>query len=105
MIGLYPLATQPTYLLVAPWFDDIKMSVGDNKWLHIKTKSSGNSKTLGQHDYYVQNVKINGKPWNKNWFDHKDVMVNGGTIEFALGSAPKVWETGSVPPSPGHYTL
>ena len=30
-------------------------------------------------------------------------MVNGGTIEFTVGDEPETWETGEVPPSPGHY--
>jgi hypothetical protein len=50
-------------------------------------------------------VKINGVDWDRNWLEHGDVMVNGGAIEFELGPDMKIWETGDVPPSPGHVVL
>lgn len=96
MLGLYPIATTPVYLLESPWFEDIKMTINGNRTLRITTEG------LGEDSYYVQGVKINGVQWYKNWFEHKDVMVEGGTIEFVLGSEPVVWESGEVPPSPGH---
>ncbi|KAJ9396215.1 CAZyme family GH92 [Paecilomyces variotii] len=98
IIGIYPVVTQPVYLLGSPWFPDLNMTINGNKTLRITAtgQDKGN---------FVQGVQINGKQWNKNWFEHKDVMVDGGIIEFQLGSEMKVWETGEVPPSPGHYTL
>lgn len=100
MLGIYPIVTQPVYLLESPWFNDINMTINGNKTLRIMAKGSDNAS-----NYYVQGVSINGKNWTKNWFEHGDIMVNGGTIEFQMGSQPVVWETGSVPPSPGHLTL
>ena len=102
MLGMYPIVTQPTYLLESPWFPEISMTVNGNATLRI-TSTGSDSKSLGQEGYYVQSVKINGKPWKKNWFSHDDLMVNGGHIEFTVGSKHTIWETGSVPPSPGHY--
>jgi putative alpha-1,2-mannosidase len=102
MLGMYPIVTQPTYLLASPWFPEINMTVNGNKTLHITSTGAADSKKLGQQDYYVQSVKINGKAWTKNWFDHDDLMTNGGSIEYTVGSKTKVWESGSVPPSPGH---
>lgn len=29
-------------------------------------------------------------------------MISGGTIEFTVGDEPTIWESGEVPPSPGH---
>lgn len=66
----------------------------------------------GDNDYggdggdaiYVQCAKPNGQDWKKNWFEHRDVMVQGGTIEFVLGREMKMWEEeegGVLPPSPG----
>jgi predicted alpha-1,2-mannosidase len=100
MIGLYPVATTPQYLIGSPWFSSLNMTVGDNKTLCIKATNLDNA-----NSYYVQSVKVNGQSWDKNWLDHSDVMVNGGTIEYELGSEPKRWETGNVPPSPGHVVL
>ncbi|KAI0142109.1 glycosyl hydrolase [Pestalotiopsis sp. NC0098] len=104
MLGLYPIVTQPVYLLESPWFTDINMTINGNETLRI-TSSGGDGRKLGQDGYYVQSVKINGKEWDRNWFNHEDVMVGGGTIEFVVGTDPIVWETGDVPPSPGHYEI
>lgn len=35
MLGFYPVATQPIYLITSPWFNNITMTVGDGKFLHI----------------------------------------------------------------------
>lgn len=99
MLGLYPIVTTPVYLLESPWFKDINMTINGNKTLRILAEG------LGDDSYYVQGVKVNGVQWDRNWFEHEDVMVEGGTIEFVLGSEPKAWESGEEPPSPGHVKL
>jgi putative alpha-1,2-mannosidase len=95
---LYPIVTQPVYLLESPWFSDIYMSVGDNATLRIVAHDLDDQ----AGSYYIRSIKINGVNWTKNWFEHDDVMVNGGMIEFFLGTEAFVWETGPIPPSPGH---
>lgn len=100
MLGLYPVVTQPVYLINSPWFEDINMTINGNKTLRITATNLDNA-----NSYFVQSVKVNGQDWNKNWLEHSDVMVNGGTIEFELGSETKKWEGGNVPPSPGHHIL
>jgi putative alpha-1,2-mannosidase len=100
MLGMYPVVTQPIYLLASPWFSDINMTINGNCTLHIVTTNLDNAKS-----YYVQSVKINGQTWDRNWFEHDDLMVDGGTIEFEMGRDMKIWETGEVPPSPGHVVL
>lgn len=97
MLGLYPVVTQPVYLIQSPWFEDINMTINGNATLRIMANGLDN-----QESYYVQSVKVNGEEWHKNWLEHSDVMVNGGTIEFELGSEMTRWEDGDVPPSPGH---
>ncbi|GLA38868.1 hypothetical protein AnigIFM63309_006186 [Aspergillus niger] len=98
MLGIYPVVTQPVYLLSSPWFPDLNMTVNGNQTLRI----IANGLDKG---YYVQRVKINGQAWTKNWFEHEDVMTQGGTIEFELGADMTAWDTGSVPPSPGHRSI
>ena len=100
MLGLYPVVTQPVYLIGSPWFSEVNMTINGDKTLNIKANNLDN-----QNSYYVRSVKVNGHSWNKNWLEHSDVMVNGGTIEFELGSEMRLWETGDVPPSPGHLIL
>ena len=100
MLGLYPVVTTPVYLIESPWFSDINMTINGNATLHIVANNLDNA-----NSYYVQSVKVNGEDWDKNWLEHSDVMVNGGTIEFELGSDTRMWEGGNVPPSPGHHIL
>ena len=104
MLGIYPIATQPVYLLASPWFPEINMTINGNSTLRIISKGS-DGQSLGQKGYYVQSVTINGEKWEKNWFEHDDLMVKGGTLEFTVGSNISRWETGEVPPSPGHVVL
>ncbi|KJX99290.1 glycosyl hydrolase like protein [Zymoseptoria brevis] len=100
MLGMYPVVTQPVYLLVSPWFSDINITVNGDQNLRITATNLDNAES-----YYVQSVKVNGQSWDRNWVSHEDVMVKGGTIEFEMGSEMKMWETGDVPPSPGHAAL
>ena len=100
MLGLYPVVTQPTYLIQSPWFSDINMTINGDKNLRIVANGLDNAES-----YYVQSVRVNGQEWERNWLEHADLMVDGGTIEFELGSEPVVWERGDVPPSPGHVVL
>ena len=100
MLGLYPVVTQTAILIGSPWFEDINMTVNGNKTLRITATGLDN-----ESSYFVQSVKVNGQQWRKNWLEHSDVMVNGGTIEYELGKKMKAWENGDVPPSPGHLIL
>lgn len=105
MIGLYPIVTTPVYLLESPWFDDINITVNHDKTLRIRAECLDDAN--GKQGFYVQGVRMNGKRWNKNWFQHEDegIMTEGGEIVFELGAEKKVWETGSPPPSPGRVVL
>lgn len=109
MLGIYPIVTQTVYLIESPWFEEINMTINGNKTLRITASGLNNNPESGTgnttNGYYVQSVAINGKKWERNWFEHSDVMVEGGTIDFELGKEAKSWERGEVPPSPGHVVL
>lgn len=98
ILGIYPMVTTPVYLLSSPWFSDLNMSVNGNATLRVLASGLDNGP-------FVQSVKINGTPWTKNWFEHGDVMVDGGVIEFMLGAEKRVWEGRERPPSPGHVQV
>jgi putative alpha-1,2-mannosidase len=50
----------------------------------------GNGKTINisapnvsPENIYIRSVTINGKKWNKPWFNHKDI-ANGANIVFDM---------------------
>lgn len=101
ILGLYPVVTQPVYLLLSPWFSDMTLIVGGDKTLRIMAQH------LGETSYFVQSVTVNGQAWNQSWISHSDIVGGQGqsTIEFVLGSQKTQWNVGLVPPNPGHLVL
>ena len=99
MLGLYPVVTQPVYLLLSPWFADMTLALpAANATLRITADG------LSDASFFVQAVSVNGVPWNRSWVSHDDIK-NGGAIHFVLGSQPASWDSGELPPSPGHVVL
>lgn len=96
LIGFYPVAGTTTYLLSAPFLSSVTLNLEDNNKIKITASN------LSNENIYVQSVEVNGNSWDKNWFSHDDLFKNGGSIHFEMGSSPESWETGDVPPSPGH---
>jgi predicted alpha-1,2-mannosidase len=101
MIGLYPIVTQPVYLILVPWFSDMKMATGDGRMLHI----TANNLDVAKGNIFVQSVKVNGLEWSKSWLTHEDLTATNATIEFFMGSQQTQWDIGDTPPSPGHVKL
>ena len=95
MIGLYPMTGQTTFLIGSPWFEHLRIDLGDGKALTI-TSTGGNRETA----YYVQSLKVNGESWDRSWLVWDDVFAEGGTMDFVLGQEPVKWANGTLPPSP-----
>jgi putative alpha-1,2-mannosidase len=48
-------------------------------------------------DIYVQSVTLNGKPLDRPWITHAEI-VDGGVLQFRLGPQPnKKWGTSGMP--------
>ncbi|MGE5399450.1 MAG: glycoside hydrolase domain-containing protein, partial [Ignavibacteriales bacterium] len=48
----------------------------------------------GAGNIYIKSVTLNGKPYNKTWIRHADIM-KGGVLEFEMSRTPeKKWGTG-----------
>ena len=101
LIGLYPVVTQPVYLVLRPWFSELTMSVGEGKTVRVTAEGLDE----GRGSVFVQSLRVNGVSWDRNWIAHEDLMVGEATLEFVLGTEMMSWDTGVVPPSPGHVEL
>lgn len=89
-MGFYPVdPSSPDYILGSPIFDESTIHMGDGHDLTIVAHN--NSAT----NMYIQSATLNGKPWNKPWFSHADIVA-GGKLVLTMGPAPnKTW--GSAP--------
>jgi putative alpha-1,2-mannosidase len=70
--------------------------LGDNKTLNITTSR------LGDTSFYLHDLRVNGKEWDKSWVAWEDIFAEGATMEFVLGNDPSNWPRlrGPPPPSP-----
>jgi putative alpha-1,2-mannosidase len=80
---------RPVYDIGSPIFDEVKLNLAGGKVFTITARN------VSAVNKYIQSATLNGKPLNKPWFEHKD-MVNGGTMVFEMGPRPNTaW--GSAP--------
>ena len=69
------------YAVGTPLFDKLTLNLENGKKFVIKANAP--SKT----NFYIQSSKLNGKPYNKNFINHDDIMA-GGELDFTLGQNP-----------------
>ncbi len=91
-LGFYPNAGQDVYLITAPMYKRAEISLAHGKKLIIKTKN------LSPENRFIQSATLNGKPWSRAWFRHRDIQ-DGGVFQFIMGAAPSKWGTKEPPPS------
>src|ERR1700685_431706 len=95
-LGFYAVdPVSGNYVFGAPLFDRAEVKLKNGKTLVIEAKRNSPG------DHFIQSMKFNGKPHDKLWFRHADI-VDGATIVFTLGSAPNPQfgtEPGAMPPS------
>ena len=81
-MGFYPVCPgSDQYVLGAPYVPSCKLTLPDGKLFHIKAPG------VSDKNRYVKAVKLNGKPYDKLYLTHADIMA-GGTLEFVMSSTP-----------------
>ncbi|WP_242085260.1 GH92 family glycosyl hydrolase [Aestuariivivens sediminis] len=99
MMGLYPNAGQSYYLINTPYFKETVIHQENGSDFIIRAKQ------LNQNNKYIISATLNGKPFEKAFIEHQDI-VNGGVLELKMGSTPsKIWGTGELPPSKSDGTF
>ncbi|MGQ7856328.1 GH92 family glycosyl hydrolase [Pedobacter sp. WC2501] len=72
-LGLYPFsATDPTYIVTAPLFDEVKWKTSSGKVLTISKPGKGRG---------ITEIKVDGKI-NQGYFISHDLFKNGGKVEI-----------------------
>jgi len=89
-LGFYPVnPANGIYDIGSPIFDTAIIQLESGKRFSIIAYN--NSK----ENIYVQNLKLNGKVYNKTYIKHSDI-IKGGTLEFFMGATPNK-SFGSMP--------
>jgi predicted alpha-1,2-mannosidase len=100
MMGFFPVTPGiPVYNIGSPIFENISITLPNGKTFTVVAKNSSDS------NKYIQKASLNGKPLNKPWFTHDD-LVNGGKLQLEMGSQPnKLWGSNinDAPPSSIDY--
>ena len=97
-MGFYPVtAGLPYYVIGSPLFDESSIHLDNGNTFTVIAKNNSDD------NKYIQSAELNGKPFNKTYFSHEDIM-NGGTLVLVMGNRPnKQWAVGegAIPPSEG----
>lgn len=81
-MGFYPVCPGANqYVIGTPYFDKMTLHLENGKTMTITTQN------CNQDNKYIQSLSINGTPSTKNFFTH-DQLMQGGNIQYVMGSTP-----------------
>lgn len=81
-LGFYPVNPASTqYVFGAPLFKEITLHLDNGHDFVIKAPDNS------AENKYIEKMWLNGKPYNKNYIDHFDIL-DGGTLEVKMGENP-----------------
>ncbi len=92
MMGLYPNAGQPYYLLNSPLIKETILQLEEGKSFKITANNLSDKKK------YIKSAILNGKPFIQAWILHEDI-VKGGELILEMDSKPSAWGTTILPPT------
>jgi putative alpha-1,2-mannosidase len=82
-LGFYPVApASDQYAIGSPAVDGAVVQVGNGKTFNIHVNNQG------PKNVYIKKIVLNGKPLNKLFLSHADIM-NGGDITFYMSAKHK----------------
>ena len=91
-LGFFSVAAQTTYLIGSPYFPHMRLQLPNGKIFVIDAPDVSDKRM------YIARATWNGKPWNRAWFTHEELM-SGGTLRLQMSDRPTHWDTGQPPPS------
>jgi len=81
LMGFYPVAGQDLYLIAAPYFEKITVSLGNGNQLTVVAQN------LSTKNKFIQYASLNGRRIDREWFRHSEIK-DGGTLELMMGEKP-----------------
>lgn len=93
-LGLYPVNPgQPIYALGTPLFEHATIHLENGKDFSVEAARTSPA------DFYVQSATLNGRPLERVWIAHSEIL-EGGVLRFRLGPRPnRSWGVGQAIPS------
>ena len=88
--GFYPVTPGSTvYAIGTPLFPELRFKLENGKSFTVRARG------VSDRNLYIQSATLNGKPYNKSFILHGDLMA-GGELVFEMGANPnKEWGTGA----------
>ncbi|MDX1912160.1 MAG: GH92 family glycosyl hydrolase, partial [Saprospiraceae bacterium] len=84
-MGFYPVTPgKPEYAIGTPWFEKVVLQLDNGKTFTLKAPK------LSAKNYYIEQVRYNGKDWRQSWITH-DMLTGGGEMEFSMSAKPGEW--------------
>lgn len=85
-LGFYPVCPGTNqYIIGSPCVSEAVLRLDNGKVFTVRTQG------LSDKNIYIQSVLLNGKPWDKTYIWHEDIM-KGGELIFRMGNKPnKRW--------------
>lgn len=90
-LGFYPVTpATPNYIISGPTFKHACLQLQNGKTFTLVAEN------YSSENVYIQSVELNGKPYNKNYISHAD-MLKGGKMIYKMGEKPSDWGVGNFP--------
>ena len=94
MMGFFPVTPGvPVYVIGSPFFEETSITLPSGKKFTVRARG------YSAENKYIQSAKLNGKPLDRSWFTHEELMA-GGVLELTMSPKPnKAWGSDNLPPS------
>ena len=92
-LGFYPVCPgSPFYLIGSPAFEAVELHLENGQSFTITTEN------FDENHPYIQSASMDGKPFERSWLSHAEIM-DGGRLVFVMGPSPNPeWGTKGGPP-------
>ncbi|RMZ72345.1 glycosyl hydrolase [Pyrenophora seminiperda CCB06] len=94
LLGIFPVPAQPIYLLSAPRFSSLNISLFSGT--SVETSLTILARNLSSTSYFPQKVSWNGQELDRTWLKHGEI-ARGGELVFYMGDEPRRWDVGERP--------